>query len=246
MCRPGTIQEVANALFSQPSIRPKSLAGVVNHGVYQTGPFSVVHAGKGDINIGATSFPDDEETPTNPETSQFLLQSLTSAPALSASTVSPPELLHLQLDKLAVNAVINPLTTIFDCLNGELFHRPPILALIRALLVETSAVIQNIALPDISGNSSHSVERFSPSALEKTVASVAAMTAQNSSSMRQDARSGKRTEIDYINGFIITQGAERGISCSVNRALVQLVHDERTIEEGQISQWFPQLTESGR
>ena len=197
----------------------------------------MVHAGKGSISLGASGPLHEAEESTDIER-HYLLECLTTAPALSASTVSRTELAHSQLDKLAVNAIINPLTAIFDCLNGDLFNNPPIRDLIRALLVEISAVIQSIAFHAKASGGSRSTERFSPRALEGTVASVAAKTAQNISSMRQDARIGKRTEVDYINGFIIGQGVERGIDCPMNRALVQIVHDNRIISEAQIGSHF--------
>jgi 2-dehydropantoate 2-reductase len=61
---------------------------------------------------------------------------------LAACWVSPSELLQAQLEKLAINAIINPLTVILDCLNGELFHSVATRMLIRALISEVSAVIR--------------------------------------------------------------------------------------------------------
>lgn len=177
-------------------------------------------------------------TPVGP--SKYLLSCLSAAPVLSASVILPAHLLQVQLEKLAINAIINPLTVIFDCLNGELFNRPPIRALIRALLVEISRVLRSI----IDSSTATLVEklaaeaRYSLDGLEKTVEDAAVKTAQNISSMRQDVRAGRLTEINYINGYIVKRGTEQGIDCILNRALVQMVQDKQIISENQIPAFF--------
>ena len=243
---PGTIEEVTDVLFASPSARPHFLTGIVSHGVYKIGPFSVVHAGMGNIILGAVHSihgPEDASAGTCKmvESSKYLLDCLSAAPVLSASVASPAILLQVQLEKLAINAVINPLTVIFDCLNGELFTRPPIRALIRSLLAEISFVLQSIiASPSMAMADNPAIEaRFSLEELEKTVENAAVKTAQNSSSMRQDVRAGRLTEIDYINGYIVKRGTEQGIDCRRNRALVQMVQDKRVIPEFQIQEFFP-------
>lgn len=50
-------------------------------------------------------------------------------------------------------------------------------------------------------------------------------------SMAQDIAKGRRTEIDYINGFIAEKGAEIGIDAPANRGLVKAVH---AVERGEL------------
>ncbi|MCJ1464107.1 2-dehydropantoate 2-reductase (Ketopantoate reductase) (KPA reductase) (KPR) [Pseudocyphellaria aurata] len=242
----GTIEEVTDGLFANPSARPHFLAGVVSHGVYKNRPFSVTHAGMGDITLGEvhpSHGPKDSsvESETPMGQSKYLLSCLSAAPVLSASVVLPADLLQKQLEKLAINAIINPLTVIFDCLNGELFNRPPIRALIRALMAEILCVLRSI----MDSSSTTLVEkqeaeaRFSLEGLIKIVENAAVKTAQNISSMRQDVRAGRLTEINYINGYIVKRGTEQGIDCTLNRALVQMVQDKQIISESQIQAFMP-------
>ncbi len=49
-------------------------------------------------------------------------------------------------------------------------------------------------------------------------------TAGNRSSMLQDVESYRRTEIDAINGAIVTEAEKRGVPVPVNRVLLALVH----------------------
>lgn len=51
-------------------------------------------------------------------------------------------------------------------------------------------------------------------------------------SMGQDMRKGRRTEIDYLNGLIVTEGAKVGVAAPVNARLVELV---RRVERGEVA-----------
>ena len=53
--------------------------------------------------------------------------------------------------------------------------------------------------------------------------SVTAKTAENSSSMREDIRKGRATEVEYINGYVVKRGEEMGVKCVLNYMLMQLV-----------------------
>ena len=52
---------------------------------------------------------------------------------------------------------------------------------------------------------------------------VAQATANNFSSMHQDALNGNETEIDYINGYVVRLGEKHGVQTPINSALVALV-----------------------
>ncbi|KAI9769739.1 MAG: 2-dehydropantoate 2-reductase (Ketopantoate reductase) (KPA reductase) (KPR) [Geoglossum umbratile] len=224
--------------------------GMGIHGIYKPGPFSIVHAGHGTTTISAVLPPNTNHTepkppdPTYsiPEPSRYLLHQLLRAPTLAATVVTPTELFYAQLEKLVVNAMINPLTVIFNCHNGQLLGRPPIAALMLLLLAEAAAVVRALALSPSrnTGDDKAALEsRFSQPVLEQFVRSVAVKTAQNISSMLQDVRADRKTEVDYINGYIVARGAELGIDCVHNRTLVQMVKDRRVISEDQISEFFP-------
>ncbi|KAL8765403.1 MAG: hypothetical protein Q9209_007509 [Squamulea sp. 1 TL-2023] len=239
----GTVDEVTSSLFATPSERPHYYTGIVSHGVYTKRAFSVVHAGQGYIRVGAAR-PSDERGSsttriTRDATPRYLLQCLCKAPGLSTSEESEERILHIQLQKLAINAVINPLTTIFDCLNGQLFDNPQRLILSRLLLSEISPVISRVfasstgAKPD-----SEAISSFSIPSLEQIVLDAANQTAQNISSMRQDMLNGRRTEIDYINGYIVEQGAKLGVDCGMNQMLVRLINDKRKIADAEIPEIF--------
>ena len=242
----GTVDEVTRSLFATPSGRPHYYTGIVTHGVYNSGAFSIVHAGQGSIRVGATRPSDELYPPTKGTTcaasSNDLLHCLCQTPGLSTSEVSEQKLLYIQLQKLAINAVINPLTAIFDCLNGQLFNSPRRLALSRLLLSEILPVISSVLDSSFTKNlGSEAILNFSLTSLEQNILDAADQTAKNISSMRQDMLNGRKTEIEYINGYIVAQGAKIGIDCYVNQMIVQLIVDKTKIADAEIPKLFPNI-----
>lgn len=222
----GTAEELTEQVFRDASSRPNYLACVTSHGVYSQGPFRSVHAGLASIAIGRVA------QSTAP---QYLIDKVVKSPVLSAREVTPPELLLLQLQKLVVNAMINPLTVIFNCRNGDLFNRNAIMRIMRLLLREGSQVIES--LPELQG-SAKAASRFSEHTLLSVVLDVAEKTAKNTSSMLQDVRAGRDTEIDYINGYIVKRGISAGVDCSNNEKVVQMVKEGKVITVEEASEYF--------
>ncbi|KAL8786908.1 MAG: hypothetical protein Q9213_002539 [Squamulea squamosa] len=239
----GTVDEVTRSFFVTPSGRPHYYTGIVSHGVYAKRAFSVVHAGQGSIRVGAARPSDERESFTTRITRtaspKYLLECLRKAPVLSMTEESEERILHTQLQKLAINAVINPLTAIFDCLNGQLFDNPQRLTLSRLLLSEISPVLSRVfASSTREKPDSEAISSFSVSSLEQIVLDAANRSAQNISSMRQDMLSGRRTEINYINGYIVEQGAKLGVDCGINQTLIQLINGRRKISDAEIPEIF--------
>ncbi|KAL8840266.1 MAG: hypothetical protein Q9176_003958 [Flavoplaca citrina] len=169
----------------------------------------------------------------------YLLQCLCKAPGLSTSEESEEAILPIQLQKLAMNAVINPLTTIFDCFNGQLFDNPRRLALSRLFLSEISSLISTFFASSMREKSDgEEMSKFSIPILEQIVLEAANQTAENISSMRQDMLNGRRTEIDHINGYIVEQGAQFGVDCSMNQMMVQLINEKRKLADAEIPEIF--------
>ena len=165
------------------------------------------------------------------------------APILAAKEYPAQEMVYLQLEKLVINAMLNPLTAIFDCRNGELFEKGTIIKLMRVLLQETAQVLQ--LLPEIQNSEDpHLEKRFSTQELELKVLDVAEKNAKNTSSMLQDVRAGKQTEIDYINGWIVNKGRELGIDCEHNAKLVEMVKTGTKIGIEDIGDSFPRPGDS--
>ena len=110
--------------------------------------------------------------------------------------------------KLAVNAAINPLTAIHDLPNGELLRNRDLMHTALAAGTETLKVAASKGI---------AVEHES---FDTMLRDVCTRTAHNISSMLQDIRAGRRTEIDYINGAVSREGRARGVPTPTNDELV--------------------------
>ena len=81
--------------------------------------------------------------------------------------------------------------------------------------------------------------------LERHVRRIAELTASNTSSMLQDVRAGRETEIDYINGYIVDRGTQLGIECPHNRRVIQMVKEKAFVSEEELDRFLSQNTNRG-
>ena len=148
----------------------------------------IVHAGQGITQWGYYSAPNDKQA-----------NSVRPALRLDISLLKGQHKWHENIEevllaKLALNAVINPLTVKYDCHNGELARNPTITQELEDLCDETELIFAAM-------NTSLDFD------LTERVKSVAELTANNLSSMLQDIRAHRETEIDFINGYLLNKAA---------------------------------------
>lgn len=98
--------------------------------------------------------------------------------------------------KFALNCAINPLTVLHDCRNGGLRDHPAEVAALCAELVQ---------LLQAAGQSA------AAEALHAQVLQVIDATEENLSSMLQDVRNGRPTEIRYLLGFACAEAQRLGL-----------------------------------
>lgn len=174
-------REIPNAIF---------LHAISTEGAYQPQRFHVVHAGRGSTTLGAI----DSSRHT---TAQRVAESLRCE--LPFAVVDDIE--HRLWLKLAINSVINPLTAINQCRNGELLQLSNIDSTMTNLCTEfvdvANADGQNLTLEQCRA----------------ALYDVINATATNRSSMLQDRLANRPTEIDFINGFIVQRAQHYAIDC---------------------------------
>ena len=172
----GSQAEVAAMLSPQQTL----LAASVTEGAYLEKPGAVVHAGKGKTELGRWSGPDQDAAAR--WVSRLTIAGLAAEPVAAIR----PVLWH----KLAVNAVINPLTAINKVENGALASRD-YKPQVDALCAELLQVFKRLGIAEPDGGLAYRIEQ------------VILSTAANRSSMLQDITAGKKTEIDYITGSLL-------------------------------------------
>ena len=99
--------------------------------------------------------------------------------------------------KLALNCAINPLTVLHDCHNGGLLEH---LGEVSTLCDELAELLRRCGQPQAA------------EALDEEVQRVVLATAANYSSMYQDVRHGRRTEVHYLLGHACRTAARHGLS----------------------------------
>ncbi|KAL2196708.1 ketopantoate reductase PanE/ApbA C terminal-domain-containing protein [Corynascus similis CBS 632.67] len=207
----GVADEVSEKLFPDPENRPTYWAGICSAGIYHRAPFTFVHAGTGPLSVGVVGArSQDPKLARLAMEGNTMVAQLLNAPLLDARLLSPDQILQAQVRKLVVNAVINPLTVIFGCKNGQLAEIAEASDMVGQLLQEAGPIAREM-LP----KADDLVQReFSDKNLTEVVWEVARKTANNTSSMLQDVRQGRPTEIDYINGYLVSSGKRLGLPTS--------------------------------
>jgi 2-dehydropantoate 2-reductase len=110
--------------------------------------------------------------------------------------------------KVVFNCVVNPITTIIGSTVGAIVD--PRLARLKQMVIDECVAVA--AAEGIRLNDDFMSE------IDATYTG-----SENIVSMRQDLLSGRQTEIDYLNGAVVTLGARHKLACSVNDALTRII-----------------------
>lgn len=159
---------------------------------------TITHTGLGETVIGNYQ----QTTPEQLTKYQALLNNAL-PPVETHPTIQYPLLL-----KLAINCVINPLTAINQCKNGKLqgIEFQPQIDLIIKELQQVIPLLE-------------STWDYTEDTLKEKIMSVVIATAENYSSMAQDVKFKRRTEIDFINGYVVREGKKLGFEMIENEKL---------------------------
>ncbi len=192
----GNIEKIAMYISNKNII-----AGTTAHGATLIGPGRVIHAGIGETHIGSVGESDDERIK---EIEKVLKE------AGFEITISK-NVMELIWAKLFINVGINALTAILEIRNGQLLD------------YEESIKLMNKAVGEAVEVANHSGMDFDEFKIMESVAKVANATAKNKSSMLQDKLKSRKTEIDTINGAIVSEAVKCNVKTPVNEVLTDLI-----------------------
>lgn len=245
----GVSAEVQKSLWPQKENMPMFYQAISTHGAYKLTPSTINHVGIGSLtmarlptvseengsSIHLPQSPSDSQPPDLAESSQTnaspsqppLVQALLES-GLNALCVLFERFLLGQMEKLVANACINPLTAVLDCLNGDLLLAPKTIPLMKRVVRECVDCFraehpQLLHIPDAA-------TYLDKDRLLSVVLDLCRATASNSSSMREDLRRLHRTEIDWINGYVVRLGYAHQVPTPTNRMLMELVQSKLTME----------------
>ncbi|PFG55513.1 ketopantoate reductase [Vibrio sp. ES.051] len=184
-----------NSLFPENPI----VIATTTHGAYKPSREQVRHTGLGHTQIGGF----------NAKGTQCVFLQDVMDHALPEVSWSPN--IHTALwTKLAINCAINPLTAIHQCNNGAL----------AASAFKVS--LENITkeLVKVMNKEGIAIEFCS---LFDMIMQVVKATAENYSSMKQDVFHQRRTEIDFITGYLLQAAKKHHIEVPENMKLYQKI-----------------------
>ncbi|NOJ16538.1 2-dehydropantoate 2-reductase [Vibrio jasicida] len=190
----GTAQLIETKLADNPLI-----VATTTHGAYKPSKEHVLHTGQGNTQLGGF----------NAKGAQcgFLAEVMNHAfPEVNWN----PNINAALWTKLAINCAINPLTAIHQCKNGELAD--PEFASELASITHELVEVMNTEQIKVDFDSLHT-----------TIMQVVNATAANYSSMRQDVFHQRRTEIDFITGYLLKAAEKHHISTPENAKLYQRI-----------------------
>ena len=183
-------------------------------GAWRKGPFDVVRAGIGETFIGC--FSDHLLEAEIPSSIQSLLDTSHGSHEIKNNPFTPILNISWHTDirtpmwhKLAINSVVNALTAIYQCSNGELINHPQGRLRLEQLCIETQDVMARVGIAPLGQG------------LLQTVVRILQQTALNKSSMLQDCEAGRPTEVAAINGYIIEQGALYHLPCAGHKQVCE-------------------------
>jgi 2-dehydropantoate 2-reductase len=177
------------------------LGGITSEGATLLAPGRARHAGRGQTHLGRAEGP--------PDAFVLALADLFNRAGFATSPAQGAR--NLIWTKLLVNVGINALTAILNVPNGRLLELAAAAEMMALAVAEAEAVGKAAGVD------------FLHQDMLAEVRQVAARTAVNISSMLQDVRARRATEVDYINGAVCRRGAELGLATPVNLSLTRLV-----------------------
>lgn len=178
------------------------LTAITTDGVFRPTRDHLVMAGHGETLIGGNTAAEQETA------MQIALQWQKTGEAVQAVT----DIQRRRWQKLAINCAINPLTARYRCCNGELLDMPEALSAMQSICAEVAEVMSLEGYP------------ASTASLYGAACAVARQTATNTSSMLADIQAHRPTEIDFMNGHIVTMARKHGIATPSNARITAEIH----------------------
>lgn len=185
---------------------------IVSEGALRTSSIRVEHTGSGVTRLGTAtgSIEQDQKRQQMMTQLQKVLQDAGFRCVLSNN------LNRDVWNKLIINSVINPLTTLLGIRNGVLLHSDSLMQTMRRLYEEAVAVAARSGVE-------------TDEALWDALLEVCRRTADNRSSMLQDLLAGRPTELSWINGAIVRKGHQLGLKVPAHEMILELIQAKEDI-----------------
>ena len=206
-------------LVKQFCSEEKIIRAVTINGVFLDKPGHLIYSGEGLTKIG---FPFKKREKTQQQSSDLqLLKDLLDTASLN--TIIVDDIIKECWEKAFINIGINAFGALTRLENGQLLEINGLKELMAEAIRESILVAKQKGI------------QLSDKDYVSLTYEIAKKTAENKNSMLQDILKGKNTEIDFLNGIIVEQAKELGISVPINELLTKLIKGlERSIKKAEI------------
>lgn len=177
------------------------IAGITTQGAFFSKPGTVRHTGKGITTLG-------ELNAKKTSRINYIVNLFNQA---GIETKISDDIIEEIWVKAIINSSINPLTTIFQCKNGQLLKNPILKKIVEKICKESTNITNS---RDITISYKITIQKTKE---------VIKNTSENYSSMFQSLKKGKKTEIDSINGKFVEIGKRHSIDTQLNEVLIYFI-----------------------
>lgn len=192
----GHVEKIQDALSEHASF-----FGVTYNGATKISTRSVEERGRSLTKVGFLANKIMESTEADPS---VLMEWTSQMNKLGITVKLSQDILSDLWHKCIVNSCINPLTGLFQVENGQLIENVHLHRLMRQLYDELIHYVQETRA-DIAQ------KILRNDCFWEEIEAVCRNTSNNRSSMEQDIRYGRKTEIDSFNGYFLKEALKKGI-----------------------------------
>jgi 2-dehydropantoate 2-reductase len=150
---------------------------------------------------------------TLPPTTRYLLRTLRRTPILVPTIMRPVDFYLLQLENLGMQSILQSMASLTDSRQSHLLYNWYYTVSMRVIAHEISTVFR--ALPEIKSYPNLE-ERFSPVRMLRMVTGACFERKNLVNPAVYEMRSGRKTSVEYLNGWIVKRGEEMGLKPVVN------------------------------
>ncbi|KAG7452297.1 uncharacterized protein BT62DRAFT_990561 [Guyanagaster necrorhizus] len=267
----GMYEELVQRLFSDPRERPNFILATITHKAYTNHNLGdIVHTHVGELAFGIVpngtnrdfdaGFRDESvplfdrkgrlsdivSSPSDPyydryKTLRDTVEALLKLKSLNPSWKSLTEIQTNLRCNLALRSIVDPLTALLNCRNGQLLHSPSFRTITRRVTYEASRTfaaeidahleMANSMNRDEEDLASRTIlpRKLLPLSLEEDVLKYVLDTKGHISPMLSDIRAGKPTEILNLNGHLLKMASQYKTYVPWTALLLELVQTRSAI-----------------
>lgn len=230
------VENIYKNVFKHPSKRPNIYQCISTHRLFGQDNYEVNSLGTGTLTIAKV--PKNLKNPnknelnfkldTNIETQPDLIKMLIETSGVHPVFVSFTDFEVLQLESLIVKAAIEPLTVIFDCLNGELLHVSNITLLLTKIVDETTKVL-TAAFPHILENP-YATIALDNDRLVNVILNVLKESYGDMSRLKFDISAFKKELDENANSYLAELASKHKIMAPLNTMYAEQIIGKHSLE----------------